>query len=316
MKTEQGCAGCIVDDIAGAVRLMNVSVPKQLEIINACMKYLSTEFSFDELPSKFITGVHRIAKDLSGERLPFKELRKNCNDVGLKLSRKLANTLLKSPDNLSRFEILVKWVIASNHLDFRTVGTGYEVSLNTIEKHVHDKVAQKLSVNEIAKLYKIMKAKSPSSKVSIMAGPKPVPKPGLLYIHDNVGEIAFDKLLIKEFRDNGWFVTSALRGGPITSDATLEDGAYVKINEVADLVICAGPDTLGISWDEKSEELDYALMHSDLIISKGQANFYLFSEYQKQIKKPVMCLLTTKCPYVSSYFKKTELISVAKLLGA
>jgi uncharacterized protein with ATP-grasp and redox domains len=71
---------------------------------------------------------------------------------------------------------------------------------------------------------------------------------------------------------------------------------------------------LGISWEEKSQELTESIEKADLIISKGQANFYLFSDYQKQIKKPVMCLLTTKCPYVSSYFKKTELISVAKFL--
>jgi uncharacterized protein with ATP-grasp and redox domains len=66
-----------------------------------------------------------------------------------------------------------------------------------------------------------------------------------------------------------------------------------------------------ISGEEKSPELDAALHTSDLIISKGQANFYVFSDYQKELKKPVMCLLTTKCPYVSSYFKQTDLISVA-----
>ena len=109
MKTEQGCAGCIVDDIAGAVKLMDIDEEKQLQIINACMGYLSTHFNFDDLPSKFITGVHRIAKELSGERLPFKELRKNCNDVGLKLSLKLSKELGKKPPSLKRFETLVRW---------------------------------------------------------------------------------------------------------------------------------------------------------------------------------------------------------------
>lgn len=303
MKAEQDCPGCIVDDISGAVRLMDVDEPKQLEVINACMDYLSKNFNFETLPSTFITAVHRIAKEKTGQRLPFEALRKNCNDVGLKLSAKLAKELSKKRDSLTRFETLVRWVIASNHLDFRTVGTGYEVPIKIIEKHVRDKVAEKLKVNDCDKFYKIAKTWGKRKK-----------QPKLLFIHDNVGEIAFDRLLIEDFRNRGWYVVSALRGGPITSDATLEDGAYVEMEKYADLIICAGPDTLGISWEEKSPELTEALETSDLIISKGQANFYLFTDYYKQLKKPVMCLLTTKCPYVSGYFKKTELISVAKLL--
>jgi hypothetical protein len=187
------------------------------------------------------------------------------------------------------------------------VGTGYEVPIKKIEEHVLEKVAQAFKVNDLAVFYDFVKV-IPVKKS----------KPHALFIHDNVGEIAFDRLLISDLKKRGWFVISALRGGPITSDATLEDGLYVKMQDYADMVICAGPDTLGISWDEKSPELTEALERTDLIISKGQANFYLFSDLkvpgQKQIKKPVMCLLTTKCPYVSSYFKQTNLISVAKFL--
>ncbi|MCC6277549.1 MAG: DUF89 family protein [Oligoflexia bacterium] len=303
MKTEQGCAGCIIDDIGGAVKLMGLSEGLQLEIMRECMDYLSKNFSFDSIPSTHITAVHRIAKKLSGQRLPFEKLRTNCNDVGLKLSAKLSRKLKGQKKDLKAFELLVKWVIASNHLDFRTVGTGYEVPLKKIEGHVLEKVKAPLVINDCKEFYKILNSV-----------PIKVSQPKLLYIHDNVGEIAFDKLLISEARQKGWFVTSALRGGPITSDATLEDGAYVGIQEVAHMVICAGPDTLGISWEEKSPELTSALNEADLIVSKGQANFYLFSEKFKEIQKPIMCLLTTKCPYVSSYFKKSELISVAKLL--
>src|SRR5271166_1263863 len=139
MKAEHGCAGCIIDDISGAVKLMGVDEKLQLEIINTCMDYLSHNFNFDSLPSVFITEVHRIAKHVTGQRLPFEKLRKNCNDVGLKLSSKLQKTLARKKDSLKRFEELIKWVIASNHLDFRTVGTGYEVPIKIIEKHVHDK---------------------------------------------------------------------------------------------------------------------------------------------------------------------------------
>ncbi len=306
MKTEQGCAGCIIDDISGAVRLMGVDEKTQLEVIKSCMDYMGKNFDFNTLPSVFITEVHRIAKHMTGLRLPFAELRKNCNDVGLALSKKLATAQKPKKESLKKFEELIKWVIASNHLDFRTVGTGYHVPIKIIEKHVRDKVAEPLKVNHVAQFYKFVTSTPKKSK----------DKPRALFIHDNVGEIAFDRLLIKDLKERGWFVISALRGGAITSDATLEDGAYVEMEKYADMIICAGPDTLGISWEEKSPELDEALHNADLIISKGQANFYLFSDYQKELKKPIMCLLTTKCPYVSSYFKKLELISVAHFFGS
>jgi uncharacterized protein with ATP-grasp and redox domains len=187
------------------------------------------------------------------------------------------------------------------------VGTGYEVPLKKIEEHVRTKVKEPFKINDLKAFYKLLNERPKKLK----AGQK---KPYALFIHDNVGEIAFDRLLIKDMRQRGWFVVSALRGGPITSDATLEDGLYVKMQDYADLVICAGPDTLGISWKEKSPELTEALEKADLIVSKGQANFYLFSDHQKELGRPVMCLLTTKCAYVSSYFKNSSLISVAKLL--
>ena len=154
MKAEQGCASCIIDDISGAVRLMGVDEEKQLEVINSCMKYLAENFNFHTIPSVYITEVHRIAKHLTGQRLPFEKLRKNCNDVGLKLSAKIGKDLAKKKDTVGRFETLVKWVIASNHLDFRTVGTGYEVPIKVIEKHVHDKVKQPLTVNHVEAFYK------------------------------------------------------------------------------------------------------------------------------------------------------------------
>ncbi len=340
MKAEQGCAGCIIDDISGAVKLMGVDNATQLTVMNQAMKYLSENFNFDTLPSVYITEVHRIAKKVTGQRLPFEQLRKNCNDVGLALSDKLALKLASMPDTLERFETLVKWVIASNHLDFRTVGTGYEVPIAKIEEHVLTKVREPLQVNDLPVFYKFVnevpKTWAMNAAVSDGGiggtmglggtsspqnpGARSAPhhnnfaKPHALFIHDNVGEIAFDRYLIADLRARGWFVMSALRGGPITSDATLEDGLYVKMQDYADMIICAGPDTLGISWEEKSPELEEALQKCDLIISKGQANFYLFSDHQKQLAKPVMCLLTTKCPYVSSYFQKSDLISVAKFL--
>ena len=187
--------------------------------------------------------------------------------------------------------------IASNHLDFRTVGTGYGFQMAEIIKELRGCVSEGLKIDQRAEIFRIAKS---SSKI--------------LYIHDNVGEIAFDKLLIKEFRRYGASVTSALRGGPITSDATIEDGETVGLQEAASEIILAGPDTLGISLSEMSDQLKEELQTADLVIAKGQANYYALTEYRSKVPGKIACLFRTKCELVSNDLGETGKINIAVLL--
>ncbi|HPL30840.1 MAG TPA: ARMT1-like domain-containing protein, partial [Anaerolineae bacterium] len=61
-------------------------------------------------------------------------------------------------------------------------------------------------------------------------------------------------------------------------------------------VITAGPDTLGIPIDgEMSPELRQALGQAELIIAKGQANYYALSELAPRLSAHAVSLLRTKC---------------------
>ena len=129
-----------------------------------------------------------------------------------------------------------------------------------------------------------------------------------------MGEIAFDKLLIRELRRYGASVTSALRGGPITSDATMEDGETVGLQEAASEIILAGPDTLGISLSEMSNQLKQELQTADLVIAKGQANYYALSEYKSKVPGKIAFLFRTKCEIVSNELGEEGKINAAILL--
>jgi len=192
---------------------------------------------------------------------------------------------------------LVNWAIASNHLDFRTVGSGYGFQMAEIIEELRGCVSEGLRIDQRAEIFQIAKSSSQ-----------------ILYIHDNVGEIAFDKLLIHELRRYGASVTSALRGGPITSDATIEDGETVGLQEAASKIILAGPDTLGISLNEMSDQLKRELRTADLVIAKGQANYYALTEYREEVHGEIACLFRTKCEIVSNDLGETGKINVAILL--
>ncbi|GAI89226.1 unnamed protein product, partial [marine sediment metagenome] len=251
MRTQLNCASCIIDDLCGALNLLLLEEKTKQEILRESFQFLAREFSTEKIPSYFITEVHRILKKISGIEIPFQERRDKCNQLGIEMAEKI-NLEAEKLKESERFSFLVNWAIASNHLDFRTVGTGYGFQMAEIIEELRGCVSEGLRIDQRAEIFQIAKS---SSKI--------------LYIHDNVGEISFDKLLIKELRGYGASVTSALRGGPITSDATIEDGETVSLQDAASKIILAGPDTLGISLNEMSDQLKQELQTADLVIAKG-----------------------------------------------
>ncbi|MBA7598653.1 hypothetical protein ES703_05672 [subsurface metagenome] len=296
MRTHLSCASCIIDDLCGALQLVPLEEKIKKEILRESFQFLAREFSTEKIPSYFITEVHRILKRISGIEIPFKERRDKCNQIGMKMAKKI-DLEAEEMEEFDRFSFLVNWAIASNHLDFRTVGTGYGFQMAEIIEELRVCVSEGLRIDQRVEIFQ--KAKNSSE---------------ILYIHDNVGEIAFDKLLIKELRKYGASVTSALRGGPITSDATIEDGETVSLQEAASKIILAGPDTLGISLDEMSDQLKRELQTADLVIAKGQANYYALTEYRSKVPGEIACLFRTKCELVTNELGETGKINVAILL--
>lgn len=289
------CLACIVDDLVGAMDVLKLKEETKNRVIKSSLKYLSKNFSDKNVPSRFITDVHRILKKETGLVTPFAKLRENCNKTCLKIANSIEKSFNKITSEQKKFEKILRWCVAGNHLDFRTAGRGYGVSMKRTIEELKKIAEGKFNVNDSSKAYHFL-----------MRTEK------ILFIHDNVGEIAIDKLLIKFLREKNKRVVSALRGGAITSDATVSDGIAVGLDKVAQRIISAGPDTLGISLEEMSEELRKELKRADLIISKGQANFYVLSEVLESLPA-VLFLLTTKCDYASGFFGFKGKGSVIKL---
>lgn len=118
----------------------------------------------------------------------------------------------------------------------------------------------------------------------------------VVIVGDNAGEIVFDKLLAEELTSMGKKVTYIVKGGPILNDATKEDAAQVGMDKVS-RVITTGVNYLGVPMQKVSEEVSKILKESDLIISKGQANFETL-EHEELAKERVFFLLKIKCECV------------------
>ena len=281
MRTTPTCLTCVLGDVYAAARQVTRDVSTQLKVAKDAMQFLADTFGYERVPSYYITEVHRILKRDTGIPVPFEESRKQLNQVGIAIGARLRQEAERLEWE-ARFLFLARWALAGNSLDSRTVGIGYGFDPEKMLQHLQAYVDRGLALDHLDRLYQRVVAKTP-----------------VLYIHDNVGEIALDKLFIEELRRHGCHMTSALRGGPITSDATMEDGRMVGLDAAVDRLILAGPDTLGISWEEASPELMQAMHSAPLIIAKGQANYYVFSEHRAALTGEVFCLFTIKCQPVA-----------------
>lgn len=277
MHTTLQCAACFIDDLRGALEDLVEDPGEQFAILAEAMHWLSDEFRPSPIPSYFITRLHRLLKAHIGQETPFAELRARCNEAGGILAARLAARLADISGDHARLRFLCQWAIAGNHLDFRTVGTGYTLSPDGIEALLAEAVEEGLSIDHTGALLEMSRR-----------------QPRVLYLCDNVGEIAIDRLLIKELQRHGCAVTAAVKGGPITSDAVLADAQAVGLTELVPLVL-TGPDTLGLPLDEMSAQMEADLQAAELIISKGQANYYALSEIYRDLPGNVFCLLRTKC---------------------
>jgi uncharacterized protein with ATP-grasp and redox domains len=288
MLTQLPCAVCILDDLRGALDTCVPDEAQRLAILREAMAWLGDEFDTCRIPSYYITRVHRLLKERTGLEMPFREPRERCNVAGMAIRARLVQQLPSIRHDLERMRTLVLWAIAGNHLDFRTVGTGYDLATDDIAAQLATVVAEGLTIDH-----------TPALLAHATKGPR------TLYLADNVGEIALDTLLVAELQRYGCAVTVAVKGGPITSDAVWADAHAVGMDALAP-VILSGPDTLGVPLDEMSITLRGELQRAEMVVSKGQANYYACSELVRDYSAAFFCLLRTKCSVAAQSLGRTR----------
>ena len=203
MKIEGACLPCVLDDLIGALDLLGLDERVVSRTIQESLAFLRDTFAEGREPSFYITGVHRILKNVSGIEVPFQELREACNRLGVEIAARVAEEIQTLPE-AERFRRLCLWAVAGNHLDFRTVGAGYGFGSDEIRGMLMEKVEDGFVIDHVDRMEEMLSGAA-----------------RILYVPDNVGEIAFDRLLVLHLRERGARVAVPYRGGPITSDATV-----------------------------------------------------------------------------------------------
>ena len=215
--------------------------------------------------------LHLLLKKISNNPDPYKEVKKQSNDLVLGMYPELKTIVFNS---VNQFDSALRLAIAGNIIDY---GVSNDFDLQgTIDNVLNSDFA----IDDSAELKQaLLQTKT------------------VLYLGDNCGEMVFDKLFIETIMHPN--LTYAVRGEPVINDSTLDDAKYIGMDLVAD-VISNGYDAPSTILEHCSSEFLEVFNRADVIISKGQGNL---EGLLGKTAKEVYFLLMVKCDVIADVLK-------------
>ncbi|MBS1170465.1 MAG: hypothetical protein H6R01_1383 [Burkholderiaceae bacterium] len=269
MKMSLDCVTCFVRQSLDAARLVTHDLAAQERIVRDVMRWLS-EHGLEHSPPVLAQLVHRKLREISQVGDPYAAVKARHNAMALDLLPELRAQIAAAADPLA---MATRLAIAGNVID---MGMKSMVEEDDVRASIRHALTEPF-VGE----WEYYRAASAAAK-------------SILYLADNAGEIAFDRLLIEQLGPER--VTVVVRGAPVLNDATLVDAHAVGLPDIT-TVIDNGSDAPGTLLTECSPELQHQFAAADMVIAKGQGNFESLSGRGHD----VFFLFKVKCPVIATH---------------
>jgi len=272
MKTTLDCIPCILRQSLEAARLVSTDPAFHEKILRDVLHW-TEEMSLDQTPPAIAQRIHRQVRKMTGADDPYRQAKDKLNNLALELIPAFRAEVESADDPL---RMAVRLAIAGNMMDM-----GVHISLT--EADVRQTMKQALTAPFFGELDKFRQAIAEAQSI--------------LYLADNAGEIAFDRLLVEQLPTERVIV--AVRGAPVINDATLVDAQTVGLDKIVK-VIDNGSDAPGTILSDCSPEFRHLFATADLIIAKGQGNFETLSGEAGNI----FFLFKVKCAVIAEHVKQ------------
>jgi len=296
MKGELLCLPCTVRTALDIAVKATGDVRLREELVVETMKWLSqTPNVLNGTPAAFHTHVQRMAKRITGNADPFRELKKASNEIALRAVKVLEKrcTILDFSD---AFRLAALGAIWGNTIDFEV--EEHKFRMDELESNLCACLDGALAVDDTPKLVKALQRSK-----------------DVVYLLDNAGEIVFDKFFIKVIADHfPAKVYAVVKSGPILNDATMDDAEQVGLKEVAK-VVTTGNDHIGTNLDESSKEFLEHLHAADVVIAKGQGHYESLTEVESLVPKPIAYVLRAKCSLVADKLGVQRNANIVKIVN-
>ncbi len=267
MRAYLDCLPCFLRQALDAARRVSDDERDQHRVICAVSEAISG-FSLDATPIDLGRDVHRIVREVTGVDDPYLEAKRRDNSRAIALLPDLREKVATSTDPI--------------RMSLRLAALGNTIDLGVYSSvDIHREIEQEEDNEMDMEDYPLFRERLDGTDK-------------VLYLGDNAGEIAFDRLVVEQLTHIGKRVTFAVRGRPILNDATIDDAIFVGMNDVAE-VISSGADAPGTVLHRCLPEFAAVFETAEVILSKGQGNFEGLSEECA----PLFFLLKAKCPVVA-----------------
>jgi len=271
MKLNLDCIPCFQRQALQAVRFISDDEELHQKVLREVTKKL-LESNWNSTPPQLAHEVHKIVKRITKENDPYKEVKRESNDLVLKMYPALKAKVKESNDPL---RTAVRLAIAGNIIDF---GPLQEFNL---EETIREVLKKKFAIDDYEKLKEKLKDAET-----------------LLFFTDNAGEIVLDKLLVETFLEAKKLekIRFVVKGGPIINDATFEDAVYIGLCDLPNVeFLTLSNGETGTGPERSSQTAKNWITKHDLVISKGQGNYEGLSEHNG-----LFFMLMAKCPVIAS----------------
>jgi len=292
LKVEVECASCLLQRGYLQIQEATKNPSVQFKAMSALLNLLNEEFKRNANPAILGTQRDRLIKKITENSDPYSKIKQTSNQKAIETLPIIKNFVAKENSVQARFRKACMSAIVGNVIEFDIPGHsfGYEDIVRLFKNAEND-----LAIDEIPQFFDLIKK-----------GKK------VIYLTDNAGEIAFDKLLVHEMKKLGAHVTVAVKEGPALNDATMKDAEYVGMDEVADNIVTTGADAVGLVPNECSKDFLRIYNLADLVVAKGMAYAETLTEFK--LKSPHVLLLRTKCNPVANYFHVSRDKNIAKIM--
>lgn len=270
MRTYLDCYSCLVRQAVEASRRASDDPALHERVLREALAALAAA-DLSLPPPLHARSTGEIVQRHTGVTDPYLDDKRRSNALALELAARYRPMLATAGDP---FALAIRLAAAGNIIDFGVHG---ELDLAHVEATVESALEAPLDEDVVARL------REQTSQAR-----------RILYLADNAGELAFDRLLIEQLPVGA--VTVAVKGGPALNDALREDALAVGIDQVA-TVIDNGTRIPGTWLAETSAEFRARFDSADVVISKGQGNFETLNDAPRE----VFFLLKVKCAMVSRH---------------
>ncbi|MHA1925716.1 MAG: damage-control phosphatase ARMT1 family protein [Candidatus Thorarchaeota archaeon] len=273
------CSACIIDSLRLLIPLLTDDKEEQYKLFNHAYDRIARAYEKREIPIELAIDLYRELYEHTGKEDPYSEIKKR----SIEAAKKVLPTIEQSISKLNGYEKLraaLTAAITGNVIDFNTAG--HSPDLEELGKIYEEILEEGFAIDHSKNLWQSLTSK----------------KGEALFLGDNAGETLFDVPLLRLINDLGWHVTYAVKGRPLANDAVRSDVEGTEVERLSKIVD-TGAWAYGVPKKWVSKEFLDTVQHSDLVISKGQANIESFPEIQREMNIETYYVTRGKCSHIS-----------------